>query len=141
MGATRTETIAYNKLSVTRVKKQGVPYGGDLWDADGNRLKDLGVTVYMDSGVYVNTINTSIDDDEELWHVKDSGSSAVTVIKEEYDGNLYKLGHTQGYRIETADNMYSEAPLFYAGQSYSGGLYSGFEPAEVKTRNVTALTV
>lgn len=69
---------------------------------------------------------------------EDGGSETVYVQGSEYTSPLYEPGSSvtikqQGKLLETA--------LYREGTSYSGGLYSGFTPASLTTRDVTALTV
>lgn len=144
VAATETELVRYNKLSVSRVKKQGTKYSGALWDADGTKITDF-QNFYLDSGVYVDAID-DYNDNGEIWNVIDDPDidvdKEVKMVKKEYTGS-YKLRYYGGTRMLRVQNEEDKVtvPLYRAGNSYSDGLYSGFEPAKIKTRNVTALTV
>lgn len=143
MAATETELVRYNKLSVSRVKKQGTKYSGALWDADGTKITDF-QNFYLDSGVYVDAID-DYNDNGEIWNVIDDPDidvdKEVKMVKKEYTGS-YKLRYYGGTRMLKVQNEEDKVtvPLYRAGNSYSDGLYSGFEPATLKTKNVTALT-
>ena len=143
VAATETELVRYNKLSVSSSKRQlqGTPYLGALYDADGEPIPD---TLYLGNGSYYYTIN-GYDGDGEIWNVIDDPNidvdKEVKMVKKEYTGS-YKLRYYGGTRMLRVQNEEDKVtvPLYRAGNSYSDGLYSGFEPATLKTKNVTALT-
>ena len=120
---------------------QGTPYQGKLWDADGEPVRD---TLYLGDGSYYYTIS-GYDGDGEIWNVIDDPDidvdKEVKMVKKEYTGS-YKLRYYGGTRMLRVQNEEDKVtvPLYRAGNSYSDGLYSGFEPATLKTKNVTALT-
>lgn len=56
-GAEFTDDVYYRG---SRVKKQGTPYYGALYDADGEPIAD---TLYLGNGDYVYAVGSKVDDD------------------------------------------------------------------------------
>lgn len=91
---------------------RGTKYSGALYDADGERV-NASTSFYLGDGSYV----------------YQCGSSCGTLYESDGDET-----------VSVGTNEYTAA-LYTAGTAHSGGLYTNFELAELKTRNVTALTV
>lgn len=106
-----TSSLYYSGGSET-VTLQGSEYTGTLYDSSGNMIK---IALFR-------------------------GGSSKTFYKRGslYSSALFKDG---GYKTITQQGDMYTAALFNQGTAYSGGLYANFKPAELTTRDVTALTV
>lgn len=146
MAATKTDTIHYNKLSVSgrRVSLLGSPYVGALFNEKGVQVNDF-IDLYYANAGSAYTIS-GYNGEGEVWNViydpdEEKTEHKKRTIEAEYTGN-YKLRYYGGTRMLRVQNEEDKVtvPLYRAGNTYSDGLYSGFEPATLKTKNVTALT-
>ena len=145
MAATETELVRYNKLSVSSSRKAllGTLYKDPLFNEKGVQVNEVVGLYYANAGSAY-TIS-GYDGDGEIWNVIDDPDidvdKEVKMVKKEYTGS-YKLRYYGGTRMLRVQNEEDKVtvPLYRAGNSYSDGLYSGFEPATIKTKNVTVLT-
>ena len=145
MAATETELVRYNKLSVSSSRKAllGTLYKDPLFNENGVQVNEVVGLYYANAGSAY-TIS-GYDGDGEIWNVIDDPDidvdKEVKMVKKEYTGS-YKLRYYGGTRMLRVQNEEDKVtvPLYRAGNTYSDGLYSGFEPATLKTKNVTALT-
>lgn len=114
-------------------------YSGKLYDADGVRVNSS--TTYFFGG----SEKTLYKGDGSYVH--DRGNSVDAI---EYDGTLYEHGgnHTYPLYKKVSKNLYAAGstvtyPAYkeYGGKVYDAGQRAVIKPADVKTENVTALTV
>lgn len=96
----------------------------------------MGETMYYAGSSSTYYTRSKVADAGELYW--SDGDETVYVQGSEYTSPLYEPGSS--VTIKEQGNLLQTA-LYYAGTSYSGGLYANFKPAELKTRDVTALTV
>ena len=99
------------------VKKQGSPCPYDLYyKSSSGAYLPMGETMYY------------------------AGSSSDYYTRSKYAdvGELYESGGDETVSVGTDEYI---SPLYMAGTTHSGGLYTNFELAKLTTRNVTALTV
>ena len=110
-------------------------YGSQYKSSSGAYLA-MGETMYYKGSsatYYTRTLYASAGDLYES-----GGSETVYVQGEEYTAPLYEPGSS--VTVKQQGDLLT-ASLYYEGAEYSGGLYRGFTPASITTKDVTALTV
>lgn len=133
-GAATTRSL-YTTSSVY-VTKQGSAVPRELYyKSSSGAYIPFGETVYYagsSATYYTRSLYASAG---ELY--ESGGSTTVYVRGEEYTSPLYEPGSS--VTIRQQGNLLKTA-LYHAGTEYPNGLYTNIELAEIKTRDITALT-
>ena len=126
------------------VKKQGTPYYGKLYDADGALISD---TLYLgDGGTVYPAVEgaTYYDKGDYVYPRGDTvtnayyAGSTVALQGDEFESTVFLSG---GKKTVTIQGDAYGSDVYGPGTKYSGDeMYVGFKPATFTTKEVTALT-